>query len=457
MAIEDRAALVVGVSEITSENTNNNNNNDDDERNIKIIKAVLELLEGEAITKEVNKSGIPEIKAAMYDSLQVANLLSNNGDKDKSSNFQVTCLLPKSIKIIKGELEEEKKQLEKLEKDELNKCKEQEKKEKIEAKLKKCKRNIEIINEIIKEGSFYEKCESCFEIADKNEIEKELKNLFQSEVSTALFYFSGHANWNESGKYAELIPYDYGSNNYQGIKFDWLLELLISSSVKNKIVILDCCFSGCLGLAPEKFFKDIVLLKDGITLLCSSRNNELSQAKSKEITSFFTNKLISALKGGAANLVGDITTFSLYSFIDEICFYNDQRPILRTSSKADCILRQVSPSIEKDTLGKLVEYFDTEDSKFGLSIFAYPELDNFITKEKVQRIEKDIEKNKNLIENAKYFVYPLEVQLKERNDTNQVNLVQGLYLKENVELSPNQVIELKYLNKRNMVFYADGI
>ena len=141
MAIEDRAALVVGVSEITSENTNNNNNNDDDERNIKIIKAVLELLEGEAITKEVNKSGIPEIKAAMYDSLQVANLLSNNGDKDKSSNFQVTCLLPKSIKIIKGELEEEKKQLEKLEKDELNKCKEQEKKEKIEAKLKKCKRN----------------------------------------------------------------------------------------------------------------------------------------------------------------------------------------------------------------------------------------------------------------------------------------------------------------------------
>ena len=52
MAIEDRAALVVGVSEITSENTNNNNNNDDDERNIKIIKAVLELLEGEAITKE---------------------------------------------------------------------------------------------------------------------------------------------------------------------------------------------------------------------------------------------------------------------------------------------------------------------------------------------------------------------------------------------------------------------
>lgn len=307
MALEDRAALVVGVSSCGFSTGSQSN---------------------------TNKSIHGEITQATYDAIKIADLLSRNDDDKSNRNFQVRCLLSKDYQ----KLAEKKEQL-----------------------------------EFFKNNEFFNNNESCFGSADLKEIEKELRKLFFSEVSTAIFYFSGHANWDEQGKYAELIPSDY-SNEGKGIKFDWLLELLFTSSVKNKIVILDCCFSGCLGMAPEKLFKDIVILKDGITLLTSSRNNEFSKAKKESLYSLFTEKLISSLSGGSANLLGEVTLFNAYSFIEEICFYNEQRPILRTSSKADCIIREVEPAIDLKVLKKITEYFPKEKDEIALSIVSFPEM-----------------------------------------------------------------------------------
>ena len=85
---------------------------------------------------------------------------------------------------------------------------------------------------------------------------------------------------------------------------DEILALANQSQAKNKVVILDCCHSGALGSSTIAG-GNIAQLSEGLSVLTASRDSEY--AMEVDGAGVFTSLLIDGLKGGAADLRGNIT------------------------------------------------------------------------------------------------------------------------------------------------------
>lgn len=187
-----------------------------------------------------------------------------------------------------------------------------------------------------------------------------IKNLFAGEVDTALFYFSGHGSISELGGY--LVTPDHRQHD-EGISMNDLLVLANQSKTKNKIIILDCCHSGAIA-APTLSHDATGHINEGITLLTASRQDEVAiEVNGKGV---FTNLLLEALKGGAADLRGHITPGSIYAYIDQALGPWDQRPIFKTNVSRFVTLRTISPKLPLTTLHKITDYFQAPEDAFGL-------------------------------------------------------------------------------------------
>lgn len=163
------------------------------------------------------------------------------------------------------------------------------------------------------------------DIADKRSLKECIVNLFSGDCDTALFYFAGHGCLNEIGGYV-VTP---DSSKYdEGVSMHEILTLANTSKCKNRIIILDCCHSGTMGAIPT-VEKSNAFLEEGLTILTACRNDE--SAREVHGHGVFTNLLIAALQGGAANLNGNITPGSIYSYIDQALGPWDQRPVFKTN------------------------------------------------------------------------------------------------------------------------------
>jgi len=95
-----------------------------------------------------------------------------------------------------------------------------------------------------------------------------------------------------------------------------LQEIVNQSSIKNKVIILDCCYAGAQAVVPDNYgLSANSILSSGTTILSASRQNETSAAT--KLGSIFTNLVLDALKGGAADILGNITPASIYSYVDK--------------------------------------------------------------------------------------------------------------------------------------------
>lgn len=193
---------------------------------------------------------------------------------------------------------------------------------------------------------------------------KELKNnveeLFKDDVEIALFYFSGHGYIESTGGY--LITSEC-SDGDDGFSLDELLKIANDSPARNKIIILDSCHSGIAG--NSRNIEDKALLNEGMTILTAS--SETQYAMEENGSGVFTNLLVDALSGGAANLVGDITPGSIYAHIDQSLGPWEQRPIFKTNVKTFTTLRKVQAPISLSNLKKIVDLFDDPSSEFELN------------------------------------------------------------------------------------------
>jgi uncharacterized caspase-like protein len=187
-----------------------------------------------------------------------------------------------------------------------------------------------------------------------------IKELFTHRSETALFYFSGHGFVNELGGY--LVSPD-ASMHSEGVSMDDILILANESPADNKIIILDCCNAGAMGV-PQLTGNLMTQIKDGVTILCASLNNEQAFELNKH--GIFTGLLLDALAGGAADLGGHITPGSVYGFVDKALGSWSQRPVFRTNITRFTTLRTVKPPIAIDILRKIREYFPLTDHAFGL-------------------------------------------------------------------------------------------
>jgi hypothetical protein len=200
------------------------------------------------------------------------------------------------------------------------------------------------------------------------DLRKQILELFSGENDIALFYFSGHGYIENTGGY--IITYDSISGD-DGIALSDIILWANDSKSKNKIIILDSCFSGIAGSNPFK--SSLSEISEGVTILTASTSEEF--ALEENGSGVFTSLLVDALSGAAGNLVGDVSPGSIYAHIDQSLGPWSQRPIFKTNVKNFVSLRKVQPPISLEDLQKITELFPSKGFEFQLDPSFEPERD----------------------------------------------------------------------------------
>lgn len=197
-------------------------------------------------------------------------------------------------------------------------------------------------------------------VTTKSEMKTMIKELFEGDSDIALFYFSGHGLFNELGGY--IVTPDHQQND-EGVSMDEILVLANKSKAKDKIIILDCCNSGAFG-SPAVTGNVSSQIIEGVVVLTASKSSE--SAIEVNGHGIFTNLLIDALQGGAADLRGHITPGSVYAYIDQALGAWDQRPVFKTNVTRFTSLRTVNPQVPVEVLRKITEYFPVPEQEYQL-------------------------------------------------------------------------------------------
>lgn len=193
----------------------------------------------------------------------------------------------------------------------------------------------------------------------RKQLKEDVIALFADDSEVALLYFAGHGHVEDSGGY--LVTSECADGD-DGLPLEDVLNFANDSKAKNKIIILDSCYSGAVG--TPKSLGEKALLSEGMTILTASSKDQYAQEVNG--SGVFTSLLVDALNGGAANLLGDITPGSIYAHIDQSLGAWEQRPIFKTNVKAFTSLRKVAPPIQLSDLKQITSLFQTPSSEFPL-------------------------------------------------------------------------------------------
>ncbi len=196
--------------------------------------------------------------------------------------------------------------------------------------------------------------------ATRPKLREAIDKLFATDCDIALLYFSGHGFVRSADGYIvtkDATKYD------EGIAMTEILKMANASPVKNKVIILDCCYSGNMG-TPNIEEGGVAQLAEGLSVLTASRGSEVALEKGGG--GVFTDLVVAALHGGAADLRGHITPGSIYAYVDQALGAWDQRPIFKTNVTQFTSLREVPPQVPLETLRKLVIYFPSPQDEHAL-------------------------------------------------------------------------------------------
>lgn len=191
--------------------------------------------------------------------------------------------------------------------------------------------------------------------------------LFKSGDDIALLYFAGHGHVEATGDY---ICGSDSRKGDEGLALGEIMSLAGLSKAKNRIVILDSCHSGAAGANPLK--PGVSEVTAGVTILTASRADE--GASEVGGGGVFTDLLVDALGGAAANLVGEVTPGSVYAHIDQSLGSWAQRPVFKTNVSGFVSLRKVRAPIEVEILRALPKLFPDHGFQLQLDPSFEPEL-----------------------------------------------------------------------------------
>jgi len=205
------------------------------------------------------------------------------------------------------------------------------------------------------------------EKVDKATLKEQVRSLFSGDSEIALFYFAGHGFIETTGGYLCTTDCRTGDD---GLALYEVVTLAIQSRARNKVIILDSCYSGVAGASPV--IQQIAELSEGITILTASTAEQYANEQNN--SGVFTTLLVDALNGSAGNLVGEVTPGSVYAHIDQSLGPWQQRPVFKTNVKSFVSLRKVQPPIGLPDLQRIVEFFPTSGLQFQLDPSFEPEL-----------------------------------------------------------------------------------
>ncbi|WP_025743184.1 caspase family protein [Aquimarina pacifica] len=192
-------------------------------------------------------------------------------------------------------------------------------------------------------------------------LKKTIFELFSHEAEIAILYFSGHGASNAVGSY--LVTQDATSFN-EGVSLQEIITIANASKTKEAIIILDACHSGHMGNYKE-FGNRKAVLREGVSILTASRDTQYAMERSG--SGLFTTILYEALKGGAADLQGNITVAGVYYYTEQLLNSWEQRPIFKSHIDQMTPLRYSRPKVPLAILRKLPTYFEERDQPLGLN------------------------------------------------------------------------------------------
>lgn len=201
----------------------------------------------------------------------------------------------------------------------------------------------------------------------RHQLKDKLSLLFSTDAEIALFYFAGHGHIESTGGY--LLASD-ATRGDDGVSLAEILTLANKAPAKNKIIILDSCHSGIAGTPPGA--GELASLAEGVTVLTASTKEQYASEQNGH--GVFTTLLVDALRGSAANLIGDITPGSIYAHIDQSLGAWEQRPVFKTNVKQFVSLRKSAPAISLEDLKRITEIFPAPGYIFPLDPTFEPEM-----------------------------------------------------------------------------------
>ena len=196
-------------------------------------------------------------------------------------------------------------------------------------------------------------------------LRQQWQSLFENFTGDILLYFSGHGTPTEVGGY--LVTQD-GETDDPGLSMNDLLTLSNGSRAKSVLLILDCCFSGDLG-NPKNLNNGSVenhaQLREGVTILTASRSTQVASEIGGQ--GVFTNLVLGALRGGAADVRGRVSAAAIYAYAEQALGAWDQRPMYK--SHANCLdpIRLCKPHVSDALLRELPELFASDDAKYSMN------------------------------------------------------------------------------------------
>jgi hypothetical protein len=192
---------------------------------------------------------------------------------------------------------------------------------------------------------------------DRTRLRRSVEALFSGNdgiTEAALLYFAGHGSITSTGGY--LLSSD-SSDPSDGLPLRDLMDWANQSKARHRLIFLDCCHSG--AAAEEVSQPAMSKLADGVTVLTASTAKQV--AMEADGCGLFTGLMVEALKGGAANLAGDVTPGGVYAFIDQSLGAWQQRPVFKTSVQQFISLRSNTPPIDLRDLREITALFRSRD------------------------------------------------------------------------------------------------
>lgn len=194
----------------------------------------------------------------------------------------------------------------------------------------------------------------------KDDLQSNIQALFADDAEIALLYFSGHGADKDGGY---LVSTDFNNSCY-GVRMTDILQWANDSRCRNKVIIFDCCFSGQMG--ESLLVNNNSVLGEGVTIMAASRPWQTSVEDPSIQHGIFTDLIIQGLKGGAADIGGNITPASLYSFVDQSLGAWQQRPIFKTNISQFLPIRTINAKVPKALLRKISQYFMNPTDEYKL-------------------------------------------------------------------------------------------
>lgn len=197
---------------------------------------------------------------------------------------------------------------------------------------------------------------------DRRSLLADIDALLAPGADVALFYFAGHGERKESDV---LIATQDGERPETGIALSILLGKVQDSKVQEVLILLDCCYAGGAGGAPQ-LGSDVSVLRPGLSILSASRNDQVS-AENSEGRGVFSVYLCAALNSGAADVLGKVTIASVFAYLSESLGPWEQRPTFKSNVDRLHELRLCSPWVPIPDLRLLPTIFQHEDDLLRLT------------------------------------------------------------------------------------------